>query len=88
MIFNFYVNKRGLFKGKCTPECKQDSHCTAEEYCNEGGNCVKGCIESDVCGSCGQCVDHVCQEPECCLDSDCQVHYNILYTKNNNLIDH
>ncbi|XP_023349869.1 keratin-associated protein 10-4 isoform X2 [Eurytemora carolleeae] len=58
--------------GKCTPECKQDSHCTAEEYCNEGGNCVKGCRESDVCGSCGQCVDHVCQEPECCLDSDCQ----------------
>jgi len=62
--------------GHCTPNCKEDAHCTPGEYCDypEGGvgNCVSGCRGTESCGDCGQCANHQCVAPDCCSDSDCQ----------------
>jgi len=63
----------------CLPDCKLDVHCNDDEYCDweEGGDgsCQKGCRNGKPCGSgssqCAECVNHVCNEPECCDNSDC-----------------
>jgi hypothetical protein len=66
-------------QGVCSPDCKIDDHCDADEYCdyNEGGSgtCHTGCRNGADCGKCGDCVSHVCKEPECCTDDDCAVSY-------------
>jgi len=59
----------------CTPDCKLDTHCSDEEYCDykEGGegHCHVGCRTGSVCEPCGDCVDHQCPDLECCTNDDC-----------------
>jgi len=59
----------------CTPDCKIDTHCQDDEYCDfkEGGegNCHKGCRTGSTCDPCGDCVDHKCPDLECCTNEDC-----------------
>ena len=60
-------------EGICTePLCSVDADCAQGEYCSTEG-CITGCITGNSCGTCGECVNHICQEPECCQDSDCKV---------------
>jgi len=65
----------------CTPDCKLDVHCNGDEYCDfdmgGDGNCQKGCREGVACSinnsiACGECTNHLCVEPECCTDVDCE----------------
>ena len=62
---------------ECTPDCKLDSHCDPDFYCDypDGGDgtCQKGCRNGVNCGGCGECVNHMCNEPDCCTDDDCPV---------------
>jgi len=61
----------------CTPDCKLDTHCNDDEYCDypDGGEgiCWKGCRNNSTCEGCGTCVNHLCDTPECCTNSDCPV---------------
>jgi hypothetical protein len=50
-----------------------DDDCDATEYCDTDHSCEVGCRNGADCSKCGECVAHVCQEPECCDDSDCEV---------------
>ena len=62
-------------------ECLVDEDCLDNEYCDDG-KCLEGCRNNAACGTCGECIDHECTEPECCLDSDCQASFlNFLLNK-------
>jgi len=61
-----------------TPDlgCQSDDDCEASEWCDTSGVigvCKPGCRDDSGCTatSCSTCVDHVCQDPECCSDPDC-----------------
>jgi hypothetical protein len=74
---NLKGKKMYFLQGVCSPDCKVDDHCLDDEYCDypDGGEglCKPGCRNGADCGKCGDCVAHVCQEPECCTDADCEV---------------
>ncbi len=75
-----FRKKLYFLQGVCSPDCKVDDHCSDDEYCDypDGGQglCKPGCRNGADCGKCGDCVAHVCQEPECCTDADCEVGEN------------
>ena len=77
-----FRKKLYFLQGVCSPDCKVDDHCSDDEYCDypDGGEglCKPGCRNGADCGKCGDCVAHVCQEPECCTDADCEVGKNIM----------
>ena len=67
-------------------QCKPSEQCIlctdcpeCPEKCLDGGvKCV--CKESNPCQGqlsrpCGICTNHVCNEPECCTDEDCNVSF-------------
>ena len=60
----------------CIPGCTSDTSCPTDEYCDTSEHqCKEGCRGGNNCGTCGECVNHICMEPECCQDSDCEVSY-------------
>jgi hypothetical protein len=81
-FFTVKLKEKKLYflQGVCSPDCKVDDHCSDDEYCDypDGGQglCKPGCRNGADCGKCGDCVAHVCQEPECCTDADCEVSKN------------
>ena len=60
------------------PGCKTDDDCLDDQWCDTSvkpGECKPGCRTSDDCTamSCSMCVEHQCEDPECCSNDDCPV---------------
>jgi len=58
------------------PGCKTDDDCLDDQWCDTSvkpGECKPGCRTSDDCTamSCSMCVEHQCEDPECCSNDDC-----------------